>query len=82
VLRGARHDVKRLRLAGRRGNAAAAISGLHREGVRCGWGRRLLKGETEVGSQCNALRRSSQWPTRWQRPGDDGGTMMAGLRAR
>jgi hypothetical protein len=36
----------------------------------------LVKGETEAGSRCTVFRRSSPWPRRWQRPGEDGG--MAG----
>jgi hypothetical protein len=35
-----------------------------------------VKGETEVGSHCFALRWSLLWPRQWQRLGNDGGTAV------
>jgi hypothetical protein len=45
-----------------------------RRGLDVDWAEGLVKGETEAGSRCTALRQSSPWPSRRQRPDDDGRT--------
>jgi hypothetical protein len=48
-----------------------ATSGMRREGVGANRAEGPMKGETEAGSRCTVLRRSSPWARRWQRSGED-----------
>jgi hypothetical protein len=85
MLGGARHIIGRLRLAGRRGNMAAAISGLHKEGVRRGLGRgageRGNRGGFQVHRAQAELTVAEPTTEARRRRQNVGATTAAGLRA-